>query len=107
MFRSHSLGQADRDIVAQLHNGLIKDPGELVASQELGSVKKLAKAGDIIISRLRPYLRQVGYVEELSGPAVQLPCATVWDSRCVEPLGNCSPSAVRAWDSPRRCEKTT
>jgi hypothetical protein len=30
----------------------------------LGSSKKTLEAGDVIISRLRPYLRQVGYVDD-------------------------------------------
>jgi hypothetical protein len=34
-----------------------------VPGSELGSVKKVVKAGDVIISRLRPYLRQVAYVD--------------------------------------------
>lgn len=34
-----------------------------MAGSELGSVKKVINAGDVIISRLRPYLRQVAYVD--------------------------------------------
>lgn len=32
-------------------------------AQEIGSAKKTFEAGDVIISRLRPYLRQVAYVD--------------------------------------------
>jgi len=34
-----------------------------VSAEEIGSTKKVLKTGDVIISRLRPYLRQVGYVD--------------------------------------------
>ncbi|KQA16689.1 hypothetical protein [Vibrio metoecus] len=37
---------------------------EVVNASEIGSTKKVAKIGDIIISRLRPYLRQVGYIDK-------------------------------------------
>jgi restriction endonuclease S subunit len=36
----------------------------VVNANEIGSTKKVAKVGDVIISRLRPYLRQVGYVDK-------------------------------------------
>ena len=36
----------------------------VVNASEIGSTKKVAKIGDIIISRLRPYLRQVGYIDK-------------------------------------------
>jgi hypothetical protein len=39
-----------------------RDPGP--GEQVLGSTKKRVRAGDVIISRLRPYLRQVGYVDK-------------------------------------------
>lgn len=32
-------------------------------SEQLNSNKKILKTGDVIISRLRPYLRQVAYVD--------------------------------------------
>jgi len=35
-----------------------------VSQSEIGSTKKIVPPGSIIISRLRPYLRQVGYVDE-------------------------------------------
>lgn len=43
--------------------GFIKNKA-VVSSEEIGSTKKTLKAGDVIISRLRPYLRQVGYVDK-------------------------------------------
>lgn len=36
---------------------------------DIGSVKKLVEPGDVIISRLRPYLRQVAYVDVAARPA--------------------------------------
>ena len=37
------------------------EPGDLGA---IGSAKKIIRAGDVIISRLRPYLRQVAWVDD-------------------------------------------
>lgn len=47
---------------ANAENGVLK----LSASdfQEIKSSKKMLNAGDVIISRLRPYLRQVAFVDE-------------------------------------------
>lgn len=36
----------------------------VVNASEIGSTKKVAKIGDVIVSRLRPYLRQVGYIDK-------------------------------------------
>lgn len=50
-----------------------------VKGEELGSAKKVVQAGDVIISRLRPYLRQVAYVDPGipgCGPTVELVCST-------------------------------
>lgn len=41
---------------------VIYDKG-LVAASEIGSAKKTIAPGDVIISRLRPYLRQVAFVD--------------------------------------------
>ena len=52
---------------------------EALTPAELGSVKKSAEAGDVLISRLRPYLRQVALVDKrIPGwePKVQLMCST-------------------------------
>lgn len=43
--------------------GFIKNKA-VVSSEEIGSTKKVLRAGDVIVSRLRPYLRQVGYVDK-------------------------------------------
>lgn len=45
---------------------------------EIGSMKKVVHPGDVIVSRLRPYLRQVALVDEelLPGPDVLLVCST-------------------------------
>ncbi len=45
------------------HEGVIRCPGVPVSRTSLGSMKKRIEANDIIISRLRPYLRQVAYVD--------------------------------------------
>jgi hypothetical protein len=45
-------------------NGWIRNKKTPVGINEIGSTKKQIQAGDVIISRLRPYLRQVGYVDE-------------------------------------------
>jgi hypothetical protein len=51
----------------------------LCEPSELGSTKKIVKLGDVIISRLRPYLRQVGLAEgpdEFNRPDVTVVCST-------------------------------
>lgn len=47
-------------------------PGPTLRAREVGSAKKALRAGQVIISRLRPYLRQVALVD-LEGP---LACST-------------------------------
>lgn len=44
--------------------GIVRVSRSPVEQQEVGSNKKLVKAGDVIISRLRPYLRQVAFVDD-------------------------------------------
>lgn len=44
--------------------GLILFARGPISPNEIGSTKKIIKPGDVIISRLRPYLRQVAYVDE-------------------------------------------
>jgi hypothetical protein len=48
-----------------------------VLGAELGSSKKRLRAGDVIVSRLRPYLRQVAYVDQalVSGES-EVVCST-------------------------------
>lgn len=62
-------GDADR--------GLLLPRKAPVSVSELGSSKKVVAAGDVIISRLRPYLRQVAYIPDGIVPEnVQLVCST-------------------------------
>lgn len=44
-------------------NGVILTNKKLVTVDSIGSAKKVVHRGDVIISRLRPYLRQVAYVD--------------------------------------------
>lgn len=44
--------------------GILLTRRKPVPISELNSAKKLVRVGDVIISRLRPYLRQVSYVDE-------------------------------------------
>jgi hypothetical protein len=44
--------------------GMIMTSKEPVTSKELGSTKKIVRNGDVIISRLRPYLRQIAYLDD-------------------------------------------
>lgn len=46
-----------------VRNGFIRYK-DAVCHEEIGSTKKVLEAGDVIISRLRPYLRQVGFVDQ-------------------------------------------
>lgn len=50
-----------------------------VSFGDIGSTKKLVEPGDVLVSRLRPYLRQVARVDERirgMGPNVSLVCST-------------------------------
>lgn len=60
--------------------GIIRTNKKPTNQENIGSAKKLIQPGDVIISRLRPYLRQVAYVdtaltESVYGP-VTLLCST-------------------------------
>lgn len=44
--------------------GFLEEKGEPVELRSIGSAKKVFRSGDVLISRLRPYLRQVAYVDE-------------------------------------------
>ncbi len=44
--------------------GIIISRKEPVEGTNIGSAKKMTQPGDVIISRLRPYLRQVAYVDD-------------------------------------------
>jgi hypothetical protein len=77
-----SLAEISRETVAPgkapLERYVVLDTGDAregivtakrpVAAGEMGSAKKLLRAGDVIVSRLRPYLRQVALVD--AGPAL-------------------------------------
>jgi hypothetical protein len=57
--------------------GIILTNKPTVAGSELGSNKKRVQPGDVIVSRLRPYLRQVAYVDEGLAPrGVEIVCST-------------------------------
>src|SRR6185437_11140667 len=44
-------------------NGILRTRAKPVSGEEIGSTKKVVRPGDVIISRLRPYLRQVALVD--------------------------------------------
>jgi hypothetical protein len=59
--------------------GVIISPEKVIGASGIGSAKKAPKSNDVIISRLRPYLRQVAFVdEEIQGwsEGVTLLCST-------------------------------
>ena len=57
--------------------GIILANKPTVPGTELGSSKKRVQPGDVIISRLRPYLRQVAYVDPgLISDGVEIACST-------------------------------
>lgn len=70
--------------------GMLTVANPLGGSAEcIGSAKKLVHAGDVLISRLRPYLRQVAYVDGgATLPGVSLLCST--EFYVLRPLENLS-----------------
>lgn len=59
--------------------GFLRPKIEMCGIQDIGSAKKLFLPGDVLISRLRPYLRQVAFVprETVNGSGnVKLVCST-------------------------------
>jgi hypothetical protein len=48
---------------SDVREGLVVGQKGLVDGSEIGSAKKVAEPGEVIVSRLRPYLRQVGFVD--------------------------------------------
>jgi hypothetical protein len=61
------------------HEGTITRPKQTVKGSDIGSAKKVAGRRDVIISRLRPYLRQVAFVDDeiiSSSDDVKLICST-------------------------------
>ena len=58
-------------------NGLISVDKEPVRPKDIGSTKKIIQQGDVIISRLRPYLKQIAYIDEKAVQAnVTVVCST-------------------------------
>ena len=60
--------------------GIIRPSRDPMPAPMIGSSKKVVRAGDVLISRLRPYLRQVGYVDpglaSEFGDDVKVVCST-------------------------------
>ena len=57
--------------------GFLQTEREPMAASELGSNKRLIQPGDVLISRLRPYLRQVAWVDPaLAMDGLRLCCST-------------------------------
>jgi restriction endonuclease S subunit len=60
---------------SDIREGIIIDRKRPVMGIEIGSAKKEVRAGDVIISRLRPYLRQVAFVDK-EIPNTKILCST-------------------------------
>ena len=62
--RRERASAADAVVLDTTHarDGLLDLPAALRASAPARSTKKLARAGDLVVSRLRPYLRQIALV---------------------------------------------
>ncbi len=43
--------------------GLVRDGRACVAREHIGSSKRRVSPGDVVLSRLRPYLRQIGWID--------------------------------------------
>ena len=56
--------------------GFVHLPSETKCSASIGSSKKVARAGDVIVSRLRPYLRQVAWIDDALANADAVLCST-------------------------------
>jgi hypothetical protein len=57
--------------------GVILTTKQPIAAADLGSSKKSTRPGDVIISRLRPYLRQVATIDDgIAGHDVEVVCST-------------------------------
>lgn len=80
---ARSAGPSSRFLIfntGDAQEGILISRPTPVAASGIGSSKKVLRPGDVVISRLRPYLRQVAYVDEgLSGllhPGAVLLCST-------------------------------
>lgn len=58
--------------------GIVITRKQSLIGTEIGSTKKEVKPGDVIISRLRPYLRQVAFIDEEipNAKGTQILCST-------------------------------
>jgi hypothetical protein len=58
--------------------GIVISRKQSLLGTEIGSTKKEVKSGDVIISRLRPYLRQVAFIDEEipNAKGTQILCST-------------------------------
>ncbi len=54
-------------------DGVLTTPGAPVDPRTLNSNRKRARPGDVIVSRLRPYLRQVAWIDALEQPLLVSP----------------------------------
>jgi hypothetical protein len=61
-------GDADR--------GMVRAHGLPQPARKVGSTKKFAEPRDVLISRLRPYLKQVAWVDESVAVGARLACST-------------------------------
>ena len=61
-------GDADR--------GIIRGHAPPQPGHKIGSTKKIVEPGDVLVSRLRPYLKQVAWVDEGVGGGARLACST-------------------------------
>ncbi len=75
---SDDLGKCLIIDTSDAREGIIIARKQTVMGKEIGSTKKKVKPGDVIISRLRPYLRQVAFIdEEIPGAKnAQILCST-------------------------------
>ena len=60
---SHDLGQCYVLDTSDAREGIVVARGEPIVGAKMGSTKKVVEARNVIISRLRPYLRQVAFVD--------------------------------------------
>ena len=82
-FNPTSKGAAERRFVvldtSDVREGLIIGRKPVVLGSDIGSAKKVFTCNDVLISRLRPYLRQVAIADEgfaLSADGAELACST-------------------------------
>jgi len=81
--KSKSLDATERYIVlntGDAKEGVISVSKSSVDISEVGSVKKRVQPGDVIISRLRPYLRQIAFIDKgiaiINNEKINILCST-------------------------------